>query len=91
MCRVTEKLGNANNSPIIHVVTIKILARFGKMYRWYCKPKRMNRNLSTATSSTDSTDTSVDDTIIPATRSENGLSDAVVRQTSQLILDCSSD
>jgi hypothetical protein len=28
----------ANNSPIIHVVAIKILARLGKMYCWYVMP-----------------------------------------------------
>lgn len=88
----TAELQNAaNNSPIIHVVTIKILARLGKMYRWYCRPYRMKRNLSIATSNTDNTDTSVDETIIPETRRKNELSDAVVRHTSQLIFDFSSD
>lgn len=88
---ITKKLETANNSPIIHVVTIKILARFGNMYCWYCNPYRMKRNLSIATNSTDKTDTSVDETIIPATRRKNELNDVVVRHTSQLILDCSSD
>lgn len=31
-------LNAVNNSPIIQVVAIKILARFGKIYRWYCRP-----------------------------------------------------
>lgn len=35
------------------------------MYRWYCIPKRMKRNLSMATNNTDRTETSVEETIIP--------------------------
>lgn len=53
-------------SPIIHDITIKNRTRLGNMYCWYFNPFDMYKNLSIATNRTENTETSDDETIMPA-------------------------